>query len=123
MVEWMYRSTYSWPLVGGQWSASVPAALTPGDDPSVLNGYEVLTTWRVEKYCPYGDWNSDPSAIQPVSSRYTDCSTPAHLNWKQAYEFQYRDTSFIYEGLFNNVRGMLKNYIEAFLSKMSPHAG
>jgi hypothetical protein len=35
MVEWMYRSTFSWPLtsalVGGEWSNSRPGRFTPGE--------------------------------------------------------------------------------------------
>jgi hypothetical protein len=27
---------------------------------------------------PYRDSKSDPSSIQPVASRYTDCAIPAH---------------------------------------------
>jgi hypothetical protein len=37
----------------------------------------ILTTWRAEKSCPYRDSNSDPSAVQPVVSRYIDCNIPA----------------------------------------------
>jgi hypothetical protein len=29
------------------------------------------------KYCPYRDSNSDPLAVQPVASHYTDCAIPA----------------------------------------------
>jgi hypothetical protein len=35
------------------------------------------TMWKGEKSCPYQDWNSDPSAVQPVASCYTDCAIPA----------------------------------------------
>jgi hypothetical protein len=35
--------------------------------------------WRGEKSWPYRDSNSDPSAIQPVVSRYTDCAIPAPM--------------------------------------------
>jgi hypothetical protein len=30
------------------------------------------------KILPYRDSNSDPSAVQPVASRYTDSTIPAH---------------------------------------------
>jgi hypothetical protein len=36
----------------------------------------IWTTWRIEKSYPYGDSNYDPSAVQPVVSRYTDCAIP-----------------------------------------------
>jgi hypothetical protein len=36
--------------------------------------------WRRENSWPYRDWNSDPSVVQPVASRYTDCAIPAPLN-------------------------------------------
>jgi hypothetical protein len=58
----------------------VPAALPPGKERPVPIGYEigwtpepVWTTWRR----PYRDSYSDPSAVQPVASRYTDCAVPA----------------------------------------------
>jgi hypothetical protein len=37
----------------------------------------IWTTWRRENYCPHRDLNSDPSVVQPVASRYTDCAIPA----------------------------------------------
>jgi hypothetical protein len=37
----------------------------------------------------YRDSNSDPSIVQPVASRYTDCAIPAHIitNKKKAMHF------------------------------------
>jgi hypothetical protein len=35
---------------------------------------QVWTIWRSENSCPYRDSNSDPSVVQPVGSRYTDCT-------------------------------------------------
>jgi hypothetical protein len=35
------------------------------------------TTWRTENSRLYGDSNSDPSAVQPVASRCTDCAIAA----------------------------------------------
>jgi hypothetical protein len=40
----------------------------------------VWTTWRRENSWPYRDSNSDLSAVQPVASRYTDCTIPAPLS-------------------------------------------
>jgi hypothetical protein len=61
-------------LVGGEWSASRPSCFTPWESASTGPDW---TTWRGEKYCPYRDSNSYPSAVQPVASRYTDCAIPA----------------------------------------------
>jgi hypothetical protein len=68
--------------VSGQVHAS--AALLPGNEPPEPIEYEagwspepVWTTWREGKPCPYRDLNSDPSVVQPVASRCTDCANPA----------------------------------------------
>jgi hypothetical protein len=45
----------------------------------------VWTAWRRENFLPYLDWNSEPSAFQPLASRYTDCTNPAD---------EYNKTSF-----------------------------
>jgi hypothetical protein len=67
-------------LVGGDWSASRPGRFTPGEGASVPIGKEagwalelVWTTWRIENYLLYRDSNSDPSVVQPVANRCTDC--------------------------------------------------
>jgi hypothetical protein len=36
-------------------------------------------TWRGEKFGPYRDSNSDPLAVQPVTSHYTHCAIPAPI--------------------------------------------
>jgi hypothetical protein len=61
-----------------------PIALPPGKVPPVPIGLEagwapelIWTTWRSENFCPHQDSNSDPSVVQPVASRYTDCSISA----------------------------------------------
>jgi hypothetical protein len=60
------------------------SALHPGKEPPVLTGKEagwdtelVWTTWKRENSLPYRDSNFDPSVVQPVASRYTDCANPA----------------------------------------------
>jgi hypothetical protein len=54
-----------------------------GKEPPVPIGYEAgcdpepaWTAWRT-KSCSYRDSNSDRSAVQPVASRYTECTIPA----------------------------------------------
>jgi hypothetical protein len=42
----------------------------------------VWTMWRKEKSCPYRDSKSDTSAVQPVASRYTDCTIPAPVVYR-----------------------------------------
>jgi hypothetical protein len=61
-----------------------PAALHSGKDTPVLNGQEagwtlepVWILWIGEILCIWRNPNSDPSVVQPVASRYTDCSNPA----------------------------------------------
>jgi hypothetical protein len=66
-------------VVGSDWSAS-----RPSHSPS---GTHWIGSWvgprtgpdeeERSKSFPYRDSNSDPSAMQPVTSRYTDCATPA----------------------------------------------
>jgi hypothetical protein len=38
-----------------------------------------VTTWRRENSSPYRDSNSDPSVVQPVTSRYTDYAIPVPI--------------------------------------------
>jgi hypothetical protein len=66
-------------VVSGQ--HHTPAALPPGEEPPVPIGKEagwarepVWTTWRGEESYPYRDSKFDPSAVQPVASRHTDCA-------------------------------------------------
>jgi hypothetical protein len=67
-----------------------PAALTPGKELPIRIGYEVgWTPRRGEKSSPYRDSNSDPSAIQPVASRYINYTIPA------PYIYTVLESSFI----------------------------
>jgi hypothetical protein len=76
---------YSWPRqwieVSGQ--LHVPAALTPREIvPNTrldrrLGGPQSRFGRRGENCLPYRDSNSEPSVVQPVASRYTECATPA----------------------------------------------
>jgi hypothetical protein len=68
-------------LATGEWSASRPGRFTIRKEPPVLIGQEagwtpkpVWGTWRGENSCLHQDSNSDPSIVQPVASRYTDCA-------------------------------------------------
>jgi hypothetical protein len=87
MEEWMYRSTFSWPRckldVSGQFH--VPVALAPGKEILVPTWWEagrtqeqVRTIPRSENSWLYRDWNSDPSFVQLVVSRYTDYAITDH---------------------------------------------
>jgi hypothetical protein len=68
------------PLIEGDWSASHPGRFTPGEKAS---GTHFIGGWvgprtglydvENEKSRPYRDSNSDPSVVQPVASRYTNC--------------------------------------------------
>jgi hypothetical protein len=72
--------------VGDEWSASRSCRYTPGEG---APGIHRIVGWvgprtgldEVEKrkFLPYRDSNFDPSVVQPVASRYTDCAIPAHI--------------------------------------------
>jgi hypothetical protein len=66
-------------LVAGEWSASRLGRFAFGEiatDTYWIGGWVGPRTGLVavekKKIMPYRDWNCDPSAIQPVASRYTD---------------------------------------------------
>jgi hypothetical protein len=66
--------------VGGDWSASRPGRFTPGERVPSTNWMGTrsgLDDVGDEKSRPYRYSNSDPSAVQPVVSRYTDYAIPA----------------------------------------------
>jgi hypothetical protein len=65
-------------LARGEWSASSPGRFTPRErDPGTrwIGDWlgSVWTRWRGEMSWSYRDSNSEPSAVQPVVSRYNDC--------------------------------------------------
>jgi hypothetical protein len=68
-----------------RWVVSfIPRPLYSRIEPPVPIGQEagwapepIWTTWRSENFCPHRDSNSDPSVVQPVPSRHTDCAIPA----------------------------------------------
>jgi hypothetical protein len=81
----MDRSTYTWPRhsleIGGQ--LHTLAALPPGKQPPSTHwiGRWVgprtgLDNLKKRKFCPYQDLNSNSSAIQPVTTHYTNCTIP-----------------------------------------------
>jgi hypothetical protein len=64
-------------LVGGEWSDSHTSRFAPRERGA---GTHWIGGWVGDvggKSCSYRDSNSDPSAVQPVASRYTDCAIPA----------------------------------------------
>jgi hypothetical protein len=71
-------------LVGGEWSASRHGRFSPRETSPVPIRYEALlaaepiwTRWRSVNSWPYWDSNYNPSVVQPVASRYTDCTISA----------------------------------------------
>jgi hypothetical protein len=68
--EWMYISTF---LVGGEWSASSLCRSTP--EPNCIEGWVDpkvdLDDMERKEFMTLRDSNSDPSVVQPVTSRYT----------------------------------------------------
>jgi hypothetical protein len=70
-------------LDGGEWSGSRPCCFTPGER---APGTHWIGGWvdpraglddvEKRKFLTYRDSNSDPSVVQPVSSRYTDYASP-----------------------------------------------
>jgi hypothetical protein len=72
-------------VVGGEWSASPPGHFTPGEralgthwiggSVGPRTGLDDVGKRRTR---PYRDLNSDPLAVHPVASRYTDCTNPAY---------------------------------------------
>jgi hypothetical protein len=69
----------TWALVEGELSASRPDHFThpvPSGQEASSAPEPVWLAWKGENSCPYRDSNSNPSAIQPVASRYTDYAPP-----------------------------------------------
>jgi hypothetical protein len=100
MGEWVNRSTFSWPRHHLEMSSQVyaPAALPPKKEPPVPIGWEVgwapepvWTTWRREDSWSYLDSNSNPSLVQRVASRFTDCAIPAPWAIFHSYQNSFSD--------------------------------
>jgi hypothetical protein len=49
--------------------------------------WTVWTIGRSENSLPYRDSNSDPLVVQPVASRYTDCTTATHEQAQERTHF------------------------------------
>jgi hypothetical protein len=66
-------------LDGGEWSASRPGRFTPGKR-ALRNHW--MGGWvdpnAGKNSYPHRDLNSDPAAVEPVASRYTDYAIRAH---------------------------------------------
>jgi hypothetical protein len=70
-------------------SASRPGRFTPGErvpDTHYIGGWmdprAGLDDVENGKFLTYRDSNSDPSVVQPVATRYTDYTIPAHpIQW------------------------------------------
>jgi hypothetical protein len=84
-------------LVGDEWSTALPGRFTPGE--RVLSIHWIrgwvgprtgLDDMERRKSCPYHDLNSDPSAVQPVDSRYTDCSIPVPVSQRMHFIKNYK---------------------------------
>jgi hypothetical protein len=69
MGEWMYRSTYSWLRENSPTRYPLDGRLGEPQNRSERHGKEKILA-------PYRDSNSDPLAVRPVASRYTDCTIP-----------------------------------------------
>jgi hypothetical protein len=85
----MYRSNISLTsaLFGGEWSASRHCCFTPGERTSDNHWIEgwmgsgaCLDDVEKRKLLTLRDSNFNPSVVQPVTSRYTDCAIPVACN-------------------------------------------
>jgi hypothetical protein len=86
MGEWMCKSTYflTSALVGGEWSDSRPGRITLGERaPGThwiggwLDPRAGLDDVEKRKFLTLPGLNSDPSVVQPIANRHTDCAIPA----------------------------------------------
>jgi hypothetical protein len=68
--------------VSGQLHALAALSLVPIGFEAGWAPEPTWTTWRGEKPCTYQDSNSDPLAVRPVASCYTNCTITCciHLN-------------------------------------------
>jgi hypothetical protein len=90
-------------LIGGELSASCPCRCTP---PGKEHRYQLYRRWaghqsrsarytKVKNSSLYRDSNSDPSVVQIVASRYTDCAIAApkyiyNSPWRHHSNFTWR---------------------------------
>jgi hypothetical protein len=68
---------------------------------------------REEKSCPYQGANSDPSAVQPVASRYTDWAVPLYIYIYTLYIYYQSLTSIPLNAYVTPVRRLKKLWSSA----------
>jgi hypothetical protein len=60
----------------------------PGHEKRKMGSKTCLDHVKGGKSYLYRDWNSEPSAVQPVPTLYTDCAVPAPYRY-QRFEGKY----------------------------------
>jgi hypothetical protein len=132
MGEWVYRSHVflTSAQVGGEWSASRPGRFSPKER---APGTHWIGGWAGprdglddgrEKSWPYRDSNSDPSVVQSVANRYTDCVIPASIEVKMRGSIRLLPSPCLCHSvqsstqtclLISNKENMLQAYTSCFL--------
>jgi hypothetical protein len=112
-------------LVGGEWSVSRPGRFTPGErTPGThwIGGWvspiASLDDVEMRKFLTLPGLNSDPSVVQPVAKRYTDCAIPVPQEERDIVKIYFRQfrnniiDSVIYSDSFGLI--MLKINLEEY---------
>jgi hypothetical protein len=66
--------------VGDEWSASHPGRFIPGERAPVPIGQEAGWGSEQEKSYPCQEWNSNPSAVEPLASSCTDVCAKGNVS-------------------------------------------